>query len=51
LPLFIAVTLFKSAWFKGFIGEVMVNISARLFLNKNNHNHIQNVIAKFAGLA
>jgi len=27
--------LFKSPWFKGFIGEVMVNLSARLFLIKN----------------
>jgi len=25
LPLFALVALFKSAWFKGFIGEAMVN--------------------------
>jgi hypothetical protein len=31
LPLFIVAALFKSAWFKGFIGEVMVNLSDLLF--------------------
>jgi len=29
LPLFILAALFKSAWFKGFIGEVIVNMVAR----------------------
>jgi len=29
LPLLIVAALFKSAWFKGFIGEVMVNMAAR----------------------
>jgi hypothetical protein len=43
LPLFITVALFKSAWFKGFIGEVMVNMAARLFLNKNDCHLIKNV--------
>ncbi|MBL4774584.1 MAG: hypothetical protein JKY87_00800 [Mariprofundus sp.] len=39
----IAAALFKSAWFKGFIGEVMVNMAARLFLNKNDYHLIKNV--------
>ena len=32
LPLFALAALLKSPWFKGFIGEVMVNIAALLFL-------------------
>ncbi len=43
IPLLIVVSLFKSAWFKGFIGEVMVNTSARLFLNKRDYHLIKNV--------
>jgi len=29
LPLLFAASLFKSVWFKGFIGEVMVNLSKK----------------------
>jgi len=43
LPLFIVVTLFKSTWFKGFIGETMVNMAARLLLNKHDYHLIKNV--------
>ena len=43
LPLFVLAALFKSAWFKGFIGEVLVNLSARLFLDKNDYHLIKNV--------
>jgi len=43
LPLFTLAALFKSAWFKGFIGEALVNLSARLFLNKNEYHLIRNV--------
>jgi len=43
IPLLIFVALFKSAWFKGFIGEVMVNMAARLFLDKNDYHLIKNV--------
>jgi len=39
LPLLIVAILFKSAWFKGFMGEVMANMAARLLLNKND-NHL-----------
>jgi len=49
LPLLIAVSLFKSAWFKGFIGEVMVNMAARLFLNKNDYHLIKNVTLQNRG--
>jgi len=43
LPLLIVATLFKPAWFKGFMGETMVNIAARLFLNKHDYHLIKNV--------
>jgi len=43
LPLFVLAALFKSPWFKGFIGEVMVNMGARLFLDKNDYHLIKNV--------
>ena len=36
LPLVVLATLLKSAFFKGFMGEAMANLSARLFLNKND---------------
>jgi len=44
LPLLALAALFKSAWFKGFIGEVMVNLSARLFLDKNDY-HLINLMS------
>jgi predicted RNA-binding Zn-ribbon protein involved in translation (DUF1610 family) len=43
IPLLIFAVLFKSAWFKGFAGEVMVNMTARLFLDKNDYHLIKNV--------
>jgi len=42
LPLFVVAVLFKSPWFKGFIGEVMVNMAARLLLDKNDYHLIKN---------
>jgi hypothetical protein len=42
-PLLVLATLFKSPWFKGFIGETLVNLAARLFLNKNDYHLIKNV--------
>jgi len=42
LPLFVLAALLKSTWFKGFIGEAMVNIAARLFLDKNDDHLINN---------
>lgn len=43
LPFVILALLFKSAWFKGLIGEAMVNMAAKLFLNKNDYHLIKNV--------
>jgi len=43
LPVLILAALSKSAWFKGFFGEVMVNMAARLFLNQNDYHLIKNV--------
>jgi len=43
LPLLVLAALFKLPWFKGFIGEVMVNTAVRLFLNKNDYHLIKNI--------
>lgn len=43
VPLFIFITILKSAWFKGMVGEFVVNTSARLFLNKDDYHLIKNV--------
>ena len=43
IPLFVLIAIFKSPWFKGFIGEVMVNMAARLFLDKTKYHLIKNV--------
>jgi len=43
IPLFAIATLFKSAWFKGVIGEFIVNLSAKLFLDKEKYHLIKNV--------
>lgn len=43
LPLFMLAALVKSAWFKGVVGEAMVNLAARLFLDKNDYHLIKNV--------
>ena len=43
VPFFILITLFKSAWFKGVCGEFIVNLSAKLFLDKEQYQLIKNV--------
>ena len=43
IPLFAIATLFKSAWFKGVAGEFIVNLSAKLFLDKEKYHLIKNV--------
>lgn len=43
IPIFILIAVFKSPWFKGFIGEVMVNFAAKLFLDKDDYHLIKNV--------
>jgi len=43
LPLLILAALFKSAWFKGVMGEAMVNLAARWRLDKKAYQLIKNV--------
>jgi hypothetical protein len=43
LPLFFIAALFKSALFKGVIGEAMIHMAARLFLNKHDYHLIKHV--------
>ena len=43
IPLFIFVTIIKSAWFKGIMGEWLVNVLIKIFLNKNDYHLIKNV--------
>lgn len=43
IPLFLFVGLVKSSWFKGVMGEFIVNVSARLFLDKDQYHLIKNV--------
>jgi len=35
--------LLNALWFKGVIGEAMVNLAARLFLDKNEYHLIKSV--------
>lgn len=43
IPLALIVGILKSPWFKGKLGEFLVNFSARLFLNKSRYHLIKNV--------
>jgi hypothetical protein len=43
VPLLLLVTIFRSRWFKGRLGEFLVNVSARLFLAKDRYHLIKNV--------
>lgn len=43
LPLLVLATLFRSAWFKGVVGEFMVNLTAKLFLDSKTYHLIKNV--------
>ena len=43
VPLFIALRLFKSSWFKGVMGEFIVNLNTRFFLDKKQYHLIKNV--------
>ncbi|MFT6914042.1 MAG: restriction system protein [Motiliproteus sp.] len=43
IPLFTAITLFKSPWFKGFIGEVQVNLAVKFLLDRKQYHLIKNV--------
>jgi len=46
LPLFVLIAIFKSPWFKGVMGEFMVNMATRFFLNKNDYLLIEFQIVK-----
>ncbi|MBY6033307.1 NERD domain-containing protein [Marinobacter daepoensis] len=43
LPLFILLPILRTPWFKGKAGEAMVNIAAKLFLDKARYHLIKNV--------
>jgi len=43
IPIVILALVVKSAWFKGIAGELAVNLSAKLFLDKNKYDLLKNV--------
>ncbi|MEP1216331.1 MAG: nuclease-related domain-containing protein [Marinobacter sp.] len=43
LPLAVIAGLVRSPWFKGKFGEILVNLSARCFLDKSRYHLIKNV--------
>lgn len=43
IPAAILIAIMKSAWFKGATGEFIVNLSAKLFLDKEKYQLIKNV--------
>ncbi len=43
LPLVVLATLFKSAWFKGVVGEFIVNLTAKWLLDSKQYHLIKNV--------
>jgi len=43
IPATITAGIVKTPWFKGKAGEFLVNLSARLFLDKNRYHLIKNV--------
>ena len=43
IPLAVFAIVIKTAWFKGVVGEFLVNIFAKFFLNKHDYHLIKNV--------
>lgn len=43
IPIGILAAILKSAWFKGVAGEFIVNLSAKLFLDKEKYHLVKNV--------
>src|SRR5690554_7325250 len=43
VPLFILLPILRTPWFKGKAGEAMVNLAAKLFLDKARYHLIKNV--------
>jgi ribosomal protein L37AE/L43A len=44
IPVFILVVIIRMPWFKGFIGEAMVNLGSKIFLSKDEYHLMRNVI-------
>jgi predicted RNA-binding Zn-ribbon protein involved in translation (DUF1610 family) len=42
-PVIIAISIFKTPWFKGLIGEWLVKVSANYFLDKTTYHAVHNV--------
>ncbi|HAW53324.1 MAG TPA: DNA topoisomerase I [Flavobacteriales bacterium] len=43
IPVFIIFGVIKTPWFKGVIGEFIINVSAKMFLDKKQYHLIKNV--------
>lgn len=43
IPLLLLMTIVKTPWFKGMIGEWLINLSIRLFLDKREYHLLNNV--------
>jgi len=43
IPLAVFVAVIKTPWFKGILGEFTINLSAKLFLDKDQYHLIKNV--------
>ena len=43
IPIAVLVMIIKTPWFKGMMGELMVNVMSKLFLPKNTYHRVQNV--------
>ena len=43
IPFLIIIGVLKTPWFKGILGEFIINVSAKLFLDKEQYHLIKNV--------
>ena len=43
IPVGILAAILKSSWFKGVAGELIVNLSAKLFLDKEKYYLVKNI--------
>ena len=43
VPLFILLPILRTPWFKGKAGEAMVNLAAKLFLDRTRYHLLKNV--------
>lgn len=49
LPLLLIATVIKTPWFKGMVGEWLLNLSIRLFLDKREYRLLKNVTLPIEG--